>query len=153
MKVQYLIKHKLVRFAVAGAFNTGIDWLVYFLATRLFSMDDIPAKITGTVAGISSAYILNYLWVFQEYRIRNLEVSRTLKQKMRFLISSYVKMFLSYSFGMFWNVVIFSMLLSGGFPEFGSLVIATLTSFLLNFLLVNTYIFNIKKIRAEHRKA
>lgn len=144
-----MIKHKIARFALAGGFNTSVDWFFYYLITRIFASSDIhiTAKIIGTVAGITSAYVLNYLWVFREDRIQQ-ENSNGFRKKIRYLLGSYVKMFLTYAVGMSFNVLVFTVLLYNGFAEAGSLALATICSFFLNFIIVNNYVFNGKPVDA-----
>lgn len=129
-----------------------MDWLCYFLITRISPASDIQvvAKVAGTAAGITSAYVLNYLWVFREDRQR-LEGERTFRQRIAFIAASYVKMFFTYAVGMSFNVLIFTALLYNGFGEVVSLVAATVCSFFLNFVIVNNYVFNGKPVKQAER--
>jgi putative flippase GtrA len=52
---------KLIKFGTAGIFNTGVDWGLYFLLTHAIHWGVTASKLTGSLGGISSAFLLNAL--------------------------------------------------------------------------------------------
>jgi len=58
---------QFVRFALVGAFNTGLDFSVYLFLTRTFSFwGDHPVRASATsfCVGVVSSFILNNFWTF-----------------------------------------------------------------------------------------
>lgn len=61
---------QFIKFAVVGIVNTGVDWLVFFLLTKIewFGADKIHesgAKGLAFMVAVSNSYIWNRIWTFQ----------------------------------------------------------------------------------------
>lgn len=140
----FSVNKKILMFATAGVVNTGIDWFVFFLMANLYNFNngEIFAKFTGAVGGISSAFILNALWVFRESFSLQLKNQTGFKSKTMFLMVKYLQTISVYFVGMLVNVVIFTLCLNLGTVEILSLAFAAACSFLVNFLLSKKYVFN-----------
>lgn len=55
-----------VRFALVGAFNTGLDWLVFFLGRNLWpTLDPNLLKALSFSVGVLSSFFFNTLWTFR----------------------------------------------------------------------------------------
>lgn len=133
---------KIIKFGIAGLINTGIDWAFYFLFSKLLGQSEMNAKLIGAVGGVTSAYVLNALWVFREDYVYQFSKQGSRRQKLKFIWSRYFKMVAAYSVGLLVNVAAFTLCIKLVFPEFISLIVATLLSFNINFLLSKKYVFS-----------
>lgn len=62
-----LIKYReLIVYVIFGGLTTVVDFVVYWLLTRLASMDEVPANIIGIAAAIIFAFIVNKRYVFAD---------------------------------------------------------------------------------------
>lgn len=62
--------YQFIKFCLVGLVNTGVDWLVFFLLTKIdwFSIDKIHeagAKGLAFMVAVSNSYIWNRIWTFQ----------------------------------------------------------------------------------------
>lgn len=122
----------VVRFALAGGVNTGVDWGIFYAAALI--LPETVAKIAGIVGGITSAFLLNSLWVFRA-SFKG-ELARTSAEKKAGLVAKkYGLHVATYSFGMVINVVVFTLLRRVELIRIGALAAATACSLSFNFLL------------------
>ena len=138
------LESSLIKFALAGVVNTLVDYCAYFFI--VYSIYDGGsqeiAKGVGAVLGITSAYILNSLWVFRQNFMQELYLRTSIRHKGTYIALSYSKMFLTYSIGMALNIFIFSKLhASGNFPEIVCLVAATGVSMIFNFVFTKKLVY------------
>lgn len=62
---ELLTKYReLIVYVICGALTTAVDFSVYLVLTRIFSLGKVPANITGTVAAIIFAFFVNKWLVF-----------------------------------------------------------------------------------------
>ncbi|AHM63621.1 GtrA-like protein [Flammeovirgaceae bacterium 311] len=137
----------LIKFALAGVVNTLADYSVYyFVAYYIFDADGHNiAKGVGAAIGITSAFILNSLWVFRQNFMSEYGLRHTRGRKRMYVATSFGKMFLTYSIGMALNIFSFSVLYqSGRFPEIVCLVAATAVSMVFNFVFTKKLVYSTK---------
>ncbi len=131
-----------LRFALAGFVNTGVDWAVYFAASRLIGQNlETVAKILGVMCGITSAYMLNSLWVFRDRFLSQFRSRVGFQGKTLYIVQSYAKLFLTYAFGMAVNVLAFAGMRRLGLWELLCLTVATGLSLCINFLILNRFVY------------
>lgn len=137
----------LIKFALAGVVNTLADYSAYFfVAYYIFDADGHNlAKGVGAVIGITSAFILNSLWVFRQNFMAEYVLRTTRGRKSRYVAASFGKMFLTYSIGMALNILIFSFLhQTGRVHEIICLVTATAVSMVFNFVFTKKLVYSTK---------
>lgn len=64
----HLILRQFLKFAIVGFINTGLDFLVYFLLTRLWDfwmVHYLWANLISFSVAITNSYILNRNWTFR----------------------------------------------------------------------------------------
>lgn len=71
------------RFALVGALNTLITWLIFLLLYRILHTGEIVANITGYVIGAINSFILNKLWTF---RSRDRQPGTLMRETLLFLL-------------------------------------------------------------------
>ena len=59
-----LLRHEKVRFATVGAFNTAVDFIVFFSLANLLLVPSIAANVVSTTAALVVSYLLNKKAVF-----------------------------------------------------------------------------------------
>ncbi|MEA3248773.1 MAG: GtrA family protein [Patescibacteria group bacterium] len=62
------VAHQFVKFCIVGTFNTGVDFAIYLLLTRLsdFWMENLVlAAVVSYSCGAVSSFILNNFWTFR----------------------------------------------------------------------------------------
>ena len=136
-----LLDKKILKFGTAGVVNTGVDWGLYFLCANVLQSGDITAKVIGAIGGVTSAFILNALWVFGESFSTQYKVHNTVARRAQFVGTKYLQTIAVYSVGMLINVLIFTGCRKLGFHEIISLAIATAFSFIINFALSRKLVF------------
>lgn len=129
---------QLFIFTICGIINTFTDWLVYYTGRNILGIIPELSKILGTIVGISVAFLLNSLWVFRkEYKILLLRApcpqSKTVQLFFHF--------FFVYLIGMTTNFLVFTITLKSTNQELLALLLATMCSLILNFLLIKRNIF------------
>ncbi len=139
-----LLQIKLVKFGIAGGINTVVDWIVYnALLMILGDSLELNAKIAGNFAGITCAFILNSLWVFNDLFVMQLD-TRTEKSSFAFIAKSYFKFCLSYSIGMMLNAGMFMILRNMEVNRHVAFVVATGFSLVFNFVVSKLILFKPK---------
>lgn len=118
---------QFVKFAIVGAGNTALDWLVFYvlLSTPLGTMGQLGkqlAKAGSFVLSATSSYIFNRTWTFRSTE-RNVAV-----QVGKFLLVALVG--LSMNNAVFYAVTAPRLL---AWPDLVGLVLATLSAMLWNF--------------------
>ena len=136
------LNRPFVRFALAGFVNTGVDWAVYYAVSRLMGRElETVAKAIAVVCGITSAYVLNSLWVFRDRFLSQFRSRVGAQAKALYAAQSYIKLFLTYAFGMAANVLTFAGLRRLGLWELLCLAVATGLSLCINFFLLNRFVY------------
>ncbi len=69
-KMKYFNKSNIIqfiKFAIVGIFNTGIDWVVFFLLNMIlfFDIHESFAKAVSFLFAAVNSFILNSLWTFK----------------------------------------------------------------------------------------
>ncbi|MGV3541174.1 MAG: GtrA family protein [Rufibacter sp.] len=133
---------QVLKFGIAGIFNTGVDWVFYFMLSNWLQVEPTVSKGIGVAAGMTSAFILNMLFVFGQGFTQPLFSSTQTLPKAKLILSLYFKMLAAYSVGMTVNIIAFWICIAIEVPEFGALLVATTCSFGINFILSQRYVFN-----------
>jgi putative flippase GtrA len=145
-----LLDSAIIKFGLAGVVNTLADYCAYFFVAYYIFDGDEPniAKGVGAAIGITSAFILNSLWVFRQNFMSEYVLRNTFSGRSRYVATSYGKMLLTYSIGMALNILIFSNLYqSGKFPEIVCLIAATAVSMVFNFIFTKKLVYATKLSR------
>ncbi len=59
-------KHRyILRFAVVGILNTGVDFAVFSILKGLFGVHYGISQVAGYSAGILNSFVINKLWTFE----------------------------------------------------------------------------------------
>ena len=138
-----LLDIPLFKFGLAGVVNTLVDFSVYwlFVFALVHPQEELVAKTIGAIAGISSAFVLNSFWVFRQNFMPGLGKRSGLRRKASYIGVSFGKMFLTYSFGMVLNVLVFTLLRERGLWELASLLGATAASMVFNYFFSKKFVF------------
>lgn len=56
---------RIAKYFVSGLAAAAIDWIVYFVATRLLDVSPVPANIVSVLAGGTWAFLVNKFWSFE----------------------------------------------------------------------------------------
>lgn len=123
-----------LRFVAAGTVNTGVDWSTFYLLTGVGGLNQTAAKSISVFLGMTSAYILNALWVFRSDFMARLSVQEGKRRRIVLVATTYVQTLLAYALGMALNVGTFAAVRALGLIDLGSLAAATAVSFLFNYL-------------------
>jgi putative flippase GtrA len=59
---------RIIRFGLTGCFNTGVDWLAFWLLARAAGLPPGTAQALAYLAGTANSWFLNSLWVFRPPR-------------------------------------------------------------------------------------
>lgn len=68
---------RLIRFAIVGCINTGVDFLTFTLLHSAFQTDKLICQAAGYSMGVANSFILNKLWTFESHGSKH-ESSREL---------------------------------------------------------------------------
>lgn len=72
---------RLIRFAVVGVINTGVDVLLFTVLREFFGLHRSICQVVGYTAGTLNSFAMNKLWTFE-----NKEAGRkTVGQAIRFI--------------------------------------------------------------------
>ena len=119
---------QFVKFAMVGALNTVVDWVIYFLLNRYVHLAKLVAKTCSFIVAASSSYTLNRRWTF---RSTNPDV---LKEFLKFVVVA--------TTGMVWNTLIFWLIsIRGGYPDILGLFTATALVTVWNFFINKHWTF------------
>lgn len=58
---------RVLRFAVVGCINTGVDFLTFMILHSAFQTDKLICQIAGYSMGVANSFILNKLWTFESH--------------------------------------------------------------------------------------
>lgn len=75
---------QFVKFNIVGLSNTAVDFVVYFLLTKLAGLDYVLAQTISYAAGIANSYVWNTVWTFKK------EKRRTAREIVLFVIVNLV---------------------------------------------------------------
>ncbi|NDK55267.1 GtrA family protein [Pontibacter fetidus] len=136
------IPPKILKFGLAGVINTAVDWALYFaMVHTLLPGNEAIAKLAGSVGGVTSAFALNAGWVFAAAFAMQCNQYQTTFGKLRFIGAKYMQTVLVYTAGMLLNLVVFTAARYVATPELVALLLATACSFIVNFALLNRFVF------------
>lgn len=60
-----ILKYEVTRFAIVGAVNFVLTFVIYFLLVRVFNTNHLLALIPTWLLGIAFSYVMNFSWVFK----------------------------------------------------------------------------------------
>jgi putative flippase GtrA len=66
---------ELIRFAVVGVLNTGVDMAIFFLLTW-FGISYVTAQVISYSCGTANSYLLNKFWTFRSSGRSYSEIAR-----------------------------------------------------------------------------
>lgn len=66
LKELYLRHKSLVRFAIVGCINTGVDFLAFTILKSGFGLDKSICQIAGYSLGVANSFVMNKLWTFED---------------------------------------------------------------------------------------
>ena len=126
----YYQKGELSKFYIVGGIGLIINYLVSYFIFTSFHLDQIQSSIFGIIVSLTSNFLLNKLWTFQD---RNLKYDIVLRQ--------YLKYFIFNSVG-----VIIQISIVYGFGktsiDYGSIVIIAISiASILNYIVNKKFIF------------
>ena len=125
------MKKQFKRFVIVGAATVAIDYLIYYILVKNFGTNNYFKGISFA-AGASFSYIFNSLFSFEQKRLSKRQLTK--------FMTTYIISLLA-------NVHINSMILNMNWHSlqyislYVSFIAATLTSTMLNFTLMNFYVF------------
>lgn len=160
--MNHLLKFRFIRFGMVGAFNTILDWSIYFLVLVLLGTGykillvetDTWARAAGIAVGVTSAFFLNSRWVFKDKGYHNhFHDTLTLSGKLTIITRSYVKFVASYAMGMGMSILAYTTMKRLHINEFPAsfglgllaklpaLVVSTGVSAVFNYLFCKHFVF------------
>lgn len=77
---------QFIKFNIVGVVNTGVDFGLFYLLTKPFSVNEHVAKVISYTAGIVNSYVWNTMWTFRK------EKNRTLREMSLFLLVNLVSL-------------------------------------------------------------
>ncbi len=132
----YYHKSELSKFYIVGGIGLVINYLISYFIFTTFHLDHIQSSIFGIIVSLTSNFLLNKLWTFQD---------RTMKYYI--VLRQYVKYFIFNSVG-----VIIQVSIVYGFAktsiDYGYIVISAISiASILNYIVNKKFIFkNTKEI-------
>jgi dolichol-phosphate mannosyltransferase len=132
----YYHKSELSKFYIVGGIGLIINYLISYFIFTTFHLDHIQSSIFGIIVSLTSNFLLNKLWTFQDRRI-----------KYDIVLRQYVKYFIFNSVG-----VIIQVSIVAGFAktsiDYGYIVIIAISiASILNYIVNKKFIFkNTKEI-------
>jgi len=132
----YYHKSELSKFYIVGGIGLVINYLISYFIFTTFHLDHIQSSIFGIIVSLTSNFLLNKLWTFQD---------RTMKYDI--VLRQYVKYFIFNSVG-----VIIQISIVYGFAktsiDYGYIVIIAISiASILNYIVNKKFIFkNTKEI-------
>lgn len=119
---------QMLKFAVVGTINVGVDWGIYAVLTRGFKIPKIPSRISSSIIALCSSYILNRRWTF--------------KSNDRNYAAEAIKFLIINGLGIIFNNLIFAFLVKKlNVFDLYALAIGTVIVFFWNFLLTKHWAF------------
>ncbi len=132
----YYHKSELSKFYIVGGIGLIVNYLISYFIFTTFHLDHIQSSIFGIIVSLTSNFLLNKLWTFQD---------RTMKYYI--VLRQYVKYFIFNSVG-----VIIQVSIVAGFAktsiDYGYIVIIAISiASILNYIVNKKFIFkNTKEI-------
>ncbi len=62
----YLQHKEIINYVIFGALTTAVDWVTYYVLTRLIGLGDDFSNVLSQIASIIFAFITNKLYVFED---------------------------------------------------------------------------------------
>ena len=130
----YYNKGELSKFYIVGGIGLVINYIISYFFFTYFHLDHIQSSIFGIIVSLSSNFMLNKIWTFQD---RNMKYNIILKQ--------YLKYFIFNSVG-----VIIQLSLVYGFGktnlDYGWIIIIAISvASILNYIVNKKFIFKNRK--------
>ena len=79
----YMNKGEISKFYTVGAIGLFINYIVSFYFFTYFNFDHLQSSILGIIVSLSSNFLLNKIWTFQD---RNMNYDIVLKQYLKYFI-------------------------------------------------------------------
>lgn len=79
----YMNKGEISKFYTVGAIGLFINYIVSFYFFTYFHFDHLQSSILGIIVSLSSNFLLNKIWTFQD---RNMNYDIVLKQYLKYFI-------------------------------------------------------------------
>lgn len=125
---------QFVKFAIVGAGNTLVDWVIYFFLAHYVGLAKLVAKSGSFVVAAASSYFFNRRWTFKSQN------SNVAGEFARFLVVA--------TTGLAWNTLIFWVIsIHFNLPDIVGLFVATALVTIWNFLVNKHWTF--KKVVAR----
>ena len=126
----YYHKSELSKFYIVGGIGLIVNYLISYFIFTTFHIDHIQSSIFGIIVSLTSNFLLNKLWTFQDRRI-----------KYDIVLRQYVKYFIFNSVG-----VIIQVSIVAGFAktsiDYGYIVIIAISiASILNYIVNKKFIF------------
>jgi putative flippase GtrA len=115
-------------FGVVGVANTAVDFAVYLLLTRVFSVDPVMAHVLGYWVGMLHGYVASGLLTFRDSGVRLLD----LRTQLRFALA----IILSFSASVTGMVLLVRLV-----PDIGAKVLCTVFTTILNYVLSSRFVY------------
>ena len=132
----YYQKGELSKFYIVGGIGLVINYLISYFIFTSFHLDHIQSSIFGIIVSLTSNFLLNKLWTFQD---RNIKYDIVLRQ--------YLKYFIFNSVGVIIQVSIVYGFSKTGIDYGYVIIIAIFIASVLNYLVNKKFIFkNTKEI-------
>jgi dolichol-phosphate mannosyltransferase len=132
----YYHKGELSKFYIVGGIGLVINYLISYFIFTSFHLDHIQSSIFGIIISLTSNFLLNKLWTFQD---RNIKYDIVLRQ--------YLKYFIFNSVGVIIQVSIVYGFSKTGIDYGYVIIIAIFIASVLNYLVNKKFIFkNTKEI-------
>lgn len=69
----------MVKFALVGCLNTGVDFLLFTILYGLLDVDELIAQTVSYSGGIVNSFVLNKLWTFEEKKVARDDLPKLVK--------------------------------------------------------------------------
>ena len=130
----YYQKGELTKFYIVGGIGLVINYFVSYFIFTSFHLDQIQSSIFGIIVSLSSNFMLNKLWTFQD---KNMKYDIILRQ--------YIKYFIFNSVGVILQVSIVYGLGKTSIDYGLVVIIAIAIASILNYIVNKKFIFKNKK--------
>jgi putative flippase GtrA len=121
---------QLTRFGIVGVINTGVDFGVYILLTRLsdfWNANRVAAAAVSFVCAVISSFILNTFWTFRS------DLHRWHHKLLKFMVVALG--------GLGWNVLVFFLLHRMGMHDIAAKAFADAIVIAWNFVLQKNWTY------------
>ena len=60
-----ILKHEITRFAIVGAINFVLTFVVYYVLVRMAGVNHLLSLVASWLLGMLFSYVMNFSWVFK----------------------------------------------------------------------------------------